>query len=73
MQSKLAYRRSASFVRCGLNIGVFLMKKNELLPVANRLYVLKSLLEMRGKGFFRISLISILGCGLKHAGKLFLL
>jgi len=56
LQSRLSYKRSAGFVRCSSNLAVVL-KKTELLPVANRIYV-KTLLEMRGKGFFRISLIS---------------
>lgn len=59
LQTKFQINRWAGFLRCPQNV-VVILKKGESLPIANRIYV-KTLLEMRGKGFFRVVLISILG------------
>lgn len=40
---------------------LFLLKKNDILPFANRIYVLKLFFELRFKGYFRVGSISISG------------
>jgi len=56
LKTRFYVKRTNSFVRTNLSL-VCLLKPNELLPIANRVFC-KVFLELRSIGFFRLILIS---------------